>query len=422
MPQQETIERNQPSTIPANTFFGNAGRQNFFAPPTLQLQPANQPAPHPVFTTDHFVNGNLPNFDAQYDVEGVLPKTGTLSITHKVFLNFPATMTKEERGTFETDFKKSVHDLWSNQHLLTLNVPAFSPYQSKVEVTASIVDDTKDAHTAIEVIKPGKDEKRFRSRVSGKEKEADSETTHAAQLDFRDPTKGTEQTIQAPVFLHDVGPFGFDSDKLNGDCNDDIQTIKDFIDTIPKNPDPNVGVFSLHYVGHASSEGNEDYNKKLSQRRINAVDKELGSLDGLSFSQSDAAGEDFATADEASRKVTVGVFTGDSEKKEQNTAAHEFGHMIGFGDEYEEPVPSKDIPNSRKKYLGDKSTHTDSVEFLVDKAAADETIIQNSDNIMARGNSVKRGHYAFFVGAIELMTREQLPPLLPTEKMHWKVQ
>ena len=53
MPQQETIERNQPSTIPANTFFGNAGRQNFFAPPTLQLQPANQPAPLPEIGRAH---------------------------------------------------------------------------------------------------------------------------------------------------------------------------------------------------------------------------------------------------------------------------------------------------------------------------------------------------------------------------------
>ena len=77
---------------------------------------------------------------------------------------------------------------------------------------------------------------------------------------------------------------------------------------------------------------------------------------------------------------------------------------------------------ARKKYLGDKPTHYDAIEILVDKAAADETLIQNSGNIMSRGNTVTRGHYAFFVGAIEIMTRNELPALPPTEKMHWKVK
>lgn len=422
MPDKEAIEKVPPSTVNQNNFFGNSLSNNFFGPLLNPAQLAGQQPALPVFSTDNFVNGNLPNFDAQYQVNGPVPKTGTLFITHKIFLNFPANMTQAERTTFETDFKKSINDVWSNKHLLTLNNPGFSSYQCKVDVTALVVTDKKDAHTVIDVIKPGEKEKRFRPRVSGINKEADSETTHTGKLDFRDPSEGTEQTIFKPVLLQDVGPFGFDSAKLNNDCNDDIQTIKDFINTIPKKPDPNDPVFSLHYVGHASSEGNEGYNRKLSQKRIDAVDKELVNLNGLSFTIGDAAGEDFATADEKSRKVTVGVFTNDPEKTKQNTAAHEFGHMIGLGDEYEEPRPGADIPDARKKYLGDKPTHYDAIEILVDKAAADETLIQNSGNIMSRGNTVTRGHYAFFVGAIEIMTRNELPALPPTEKMHWKVK
>src|SRR6266542_5936152 len=106
------------------SFFGNAPLSAFFSPSAGIIQ--RQPAPKlPEFSVGNFVNGNFANFDAQYQVVGPLPRTGTLFISHGVHMNYPSTMAKDERTTFETDFVKSAHDKWSNKHLLTLNEPGF---------------------------------------------------------------------------------------------------------------------------------------------------------------------------------------------------------------------------------------------------------------------------------------------------------
>ena len=147
------------------SFFGNNPQSSFFAAPanTVQQQPAQK---LPEFSAKQFVNGNFANFDAQYDVVGPKPSTGTLFISHGVHMKYPATMDKAERTTFENDFVKSVHNGWSNKHLLTLNEPGFSPYQCNVDVSTHVEEKPEDAHTVIDVVKPKANEKRFRSRVS----------------------------------------------------------------------------------------------------------------------------------------------------------------------------------------------------------------------------------------------------------------
>ena len=104
------------------------------------------------------------------------------------------------------------------------------------------------------------------------------------------------------------------------------------------------------------------------------------------------------------RRVNVLVSSPESLKQsDQNTAAHEFGHMMGFGDEYSNlEKDGKHLP----KVGGEKATHSDDVARLVGQDAADELIIQNSDSIMANGNAVKRGHYAYFVEALNQLTEK----------------
>ncbi|MFT3823215.1 MAG: hypothetical protein QM731_04810 [Chitinophagaceae bacterium] len=412
-----------PKSIPVNTT-GNTG--SFFAPVFRQVQNQVQQQPAlPGFTSTRFIDNTFANFDADYVVDGPVPKTGTLFIKHKVFMVYPANMTPEERTTFETDFKKSIHDTWSNQHLLTLTLPGFLPYQCNVDVSVNVETDQKNAHTVINVVKPGAKEKRYRSRVSSVDKKEDSENTHTAKLDYRDPTTPEEKRTDTADRMIDVGSFDFDSAVINADCQSDIQDIKNYLNSIP-DPDPASGEdckFSLEYIGRASSEGSADYNQKLSQKRIDSVDAELSKVNGVCITIPNPIGERNAQADAEYRKVTVAIFVnkaGKTDKAQQNVAAHEFGHMIGLGDEYVDSKPS--IPNTLPKEKGDKPKHYEAVKEGVDQAAADELLVQNSDSIMAAGNTVKRGHYVAFVAALDRMTAPEMPANRPPQRVSWKVQ
>lgn len=416
------VKNDNVSSPPAKkSFFGNAPLTSFFNAPSglVQQQPA---AKLPEFSTGNFVNGNLAFFDAHYQVAGPVPQTGMLFITHGVHMNYPPAMTKDERSTFENDFVKSVHEIWSNQHLLTLTEPGFSRYRCKVDVSAHVEDDPKNAHTVIDVVKPGPDEKRFRSRVSSVGKEEGSETTHKAQMDFRDPTVEKKNKIGEADLIRHVGNFDFDSDKLNADCMEDIQVIKDFIAAIPAPDDPEKCTFSLHYVGRASLQGSVEYNKKLSERRVKSVQKELDSLPGICFSFEEAAGEEEATEGAEFRRVNVGVFVSNPPKPTettQNVAAHEFGHMIGLGDEYIETKP--EIKGSRVKYFGDDPTHYDATKLIVNEEEANKLRIQDSENIMSLGNKVQRGHYVTFVAAIDIMTKPEIEQATGNKNAKWNV-
>jgi outer membrane protein OmpA-like peptidoglycan-associated protein len=350
-----------------------------------------------------------------------MPSTGTLFVSHGVHMKFPSTMTKTEQTTFETDFVKSVHEMWSKKHLLMLAEPGFASYLCDVDISARIESDPKDAHTVIDVVKPNPNEKRFRPRVTGVEKKEDSKTTHTAQLDFRDPSIEQTKNIKEADMIRQVGNFDFDSDKINADCREDIDKIKEFIKIIPRADEIDSNAFHLHLVGRASSQGSADYNKKLSERRMKSVLKELDAP-GIGSSFIDAEGEVEATESADFRRVNVGVFISNDNKEtttKQNMAAHEFGHMIGLGDEYIEKKP--DIPNTRVKFFGDNPTHTDIVKEAVDEDAANELLIQNSKSIMSQGNEVKRGHYAFFVGALDVMTRPEIEAATGKKDAKWIV-
>lgn len=410
-----------PFKIAGQNFFGNTPQKSFFsgANNVFQRQPVQK---LPGFSVNHFVSGNFANFDAQYDVNGPVPAVGTLFISHGVHMNYPKTMSKDEQTTFENGFVKGVHEKWSNQHLLALAEPGFASYRCNVDVSAHVEQDPKDAHTVIDVLKPKPDEKRFHSRVSGIDKQKGSETTQKAKMDFRDPTIEENTKIDKADFIQQVGSFDFDSDVINADCKADIEKIKDFIRSIPKHDELESCAFSIRYVGRASSQGSAAYNKKLSERRVAAVQKELEVFPGFCLSITEAAGEEEATEGAEFRRVNVGIFISNSNKQNtatQNVAAHEFGHMIGLGDEYVETKP--EIPNTRIKFFGDNPTHYDLVKQVVDEEAANELRIQNSTNIMALGNEVKRGHYVMFVAALDIMTRPEIEKATGNKDAKWLV-
>jgi outer membrane protein OmpA-like peptidoglycan-associated protein len=115
--------------------------------------------------------------------------------------------------------------------------------------------------------------------------------------------------------------------------------------------------------------------------------------------------EDFRRAD-----IVVGSGQG------QNIAAHEFGHMLGLGDEYAS-TPKRDKDGNIVKDdkgntvtrglisgtggdVGDKADH----DALSNKMGLGGSVIENNDNIMSLGSTIRPQHYATFMSALHTVT------------------
>ena len=420
MLQQEKIEKNNSSAINNNNFFGGGMQKNFFPPLFNQLQNNNQPASLPTFTADSFVSGNFPNFDVQYDVIGTVPKTGILFITHKAFFKFEKAVTAEEQSQFIKDFSEKVHDTWSNKHLLSLKVPGFSNYQCNVDVSISAVDKPADAHTVIDV----KNELK-RANVKGTTPVAGSETTHEAKMAKKDAADEPIHNVDQFDHARQVGSFNIGKTALKDcpDCEQGISEVVKIIKDIKPMDDPDQFNVAIDYVGRASSDGDEKLNRTLGEARAKSVaDKVTQDASPFGIGRILTKGEEHATTEAKFRRVDVLIddkHTTESSMESQPTAAHEFGHMINFGDEYVEETKDKELNNSIR-FRGEKPRHYDDVAKMVDKAAADELYIGDNSSIMSVGGDIKRGHYAYFADALNKITAHQLPA--NTGGNNWKVE
>lgn len=420
MPQQEFQEKNKPSTIQRQNFFGSPVQKNFF-PPVFETLPTETAQPVlPEFTAQSFVSGNFPNFDVQYDVDGPEPKNGILFITHKVFYKFPAGMLNEERTAFKTDFATKVHDTWSGKHKLFLHQPGFSKYSCNVDVSVSEQDKPDDAHTIIDV-----KEELKRANVKPKKGGLGSETTHEAKMDKKDAADTPLHGIDKFDHVRQVGSFNIGKTTLDEcpKCEEGIAEVVRIIKNIKPMADPDAFNVGINYVGRASSDGDEKLNRELGEKRAQAVmERVTKEAEPNGIGVINTKGEENATTKENFRRVDVLIDdknTIESDLEEQSTAAHEFGHMIGFSDEYVEETKDKDLNNSIR-FRGDKPQHYNDVATMVDKDAADELYVSNNSSLMSVGNDVKRGHYAYFVDALNKITAHQLPP--NANGNNWKVE
>jgi hypothetical protein len=128
--------------------------------------------------------------------------------------------------------------------------------------------------------------------------------------------------------------FDQDSDRIEDYRKDAIRSF-----AMKFNARSAVGGLPVDVTGRASAEGTEEHNRRLSLRRANAVADVLRGPDGLALADIRivsivGTGEEGTTEDPEWRRVDI--FVG----ADQATAAHEFGHMIGLGDEY----PTEEAP------------------------------------------------------------------------------
>lgn len=413
---------------------GNAFVQRMLAPLVQREGPAPTPAPAPGATpvpapgTDKPPLGTLkgsykhfgPNFDADYTPSGPAPKVDNLNITHNVFIDFKPfdevkreepyknmrftreqkadfNWSKAEETKFAADFISSVHDGWSGKHKLSLKEPSFTEYAAAVQVNVVQVKDAGKAHTKIKAVKVPKTLPRYRSFVNRGE--------HSAVLDIQDPSAPEKHQVRDRKLVRQVKSFENDSADpapMEGQLSGLAGEMKKMTATGGTAAKPFGEDYDISFIGRSNRPGTKGHNEKLGDKRAEAIKARINALMGWTgVGVAASLGAENADDSEAFRRVDVIVFAKDRHEVSQNVAAHEFGHMIGFDDEYTEEKPD---PGVAAKFLGDQSDHYDKIKELMGEEAANETLRQNSANIMSTGGEVKRGHYVFFLEAMNKMT------------------
>ncbi len=366
---------------------------------TLQKQPTTQPTTPRTFPFTS-QEQSFGRFDVRYTPVGPDPDVGTVLVTMKVHYNFSADFTDAEKTQYASDFENEVESTWSNQHRLALNDPNMDTHFANVQIDVETVDDAADAHFEMHVAKNRPDE--FRSNVSGTD----------VHLDENDPTSNESFGLTSADLFVRVGNFGFDSAAINTDVQQDLDEITQFLNAQPANVrqgNHTNGPIMMALTGRASSDGNKAYNERLSQRRIDTVSQHISSAvpDAALFEMSSPDGEKGTSTDASFRRVDVNIDlpqTHEPETANQNTAAHEAGHMFGLGDEY--------IEVEEGRFQGDANENDALVREIVDNAAAEEMRIASDSSIMSHGMDVLRGHYMPFAAALRRVSNND----------HWTVE
>lgn len=174
-------------------------------------------------------------------------------------------------------------------------------------------------------------------------------------------------------------------------------------------------------VGDKTEEGRKK-NLKLSQDRAKTVADFLKTevVEGstlrnaaIRIKTATGVGSTGATKDKSWQRVDLVIGGG----LQQNVALHEFGHMIGLGDEYAS-TPKKDAHGNIVRDaegnqvtrglisgtggdVGDKSEH----HALSNKMGTGNSVFENNENLMSMGNTIKKQHYATFMEALHTVTK-----------------
>ena len=169
--------------------------------------------------------------------------------------------------------------------------------------------------------------------------------------------------------------------------------IKRFIGGFKGEGTGNIDDNKITLIGHSSSSGSSDYNEQLSQKRIDSVKtviqgEGIANFDDRIHESNQGETENGAYEDDDAYFRSVEIKIGSGER--QNTVAHEFGHVFGLADEYEEDSRS----------AGDASGH----DGLSQRMGTGRALVENNDGIISTGNEVRAQHYSPFVWTLRELT------------------
>ncbi|MFN8375457.1 MAG: OmpA family protein [Anaerolineae bacterium] len=295
-------------------------------------------------------------------------------------------------------YKQTVQDAWGARHFFVNN--RFPQLFSNVRVNVSVHEgDQPGDHCKAKIIK---------TRPGG---------TVSAGVTSGSPTDASDQTLtmsseglnpnpdnllrKQVYFPHNNSRVEDAEGDRPGSGVPATTYLQQFITTYAA-ADP-AGGQTVRLVGHASSSGSDTYNQTLSETRSANVEKFLkdNNLPGnTERTQDTGEGETGAIEDAEWRRVDLIVGSGEA----QVTATHEFGHIVGLGDEYATPAggmignPLAPVP------VGTAAAHSGMADAMGDDVGG--VMRENNDNIMSLGNTVRPQHYATFHNALQIVTGE----------------
>jgi outer membrane protein OmpA-like peptidoglycan-associated protein len=223
------------------------------------------------------------------------------------------------------------------------------------------------------------------------------------------PESGTDQTltIGSDAAVHGVSKltgsifFGQGSAVVS---LDQTARLDEFIRTFQP-PAGGAGT-TIDIVGRSNTRGGTpQFNQQLSERRAHSVADYLrtASVDGKSFANAVTRirgevgeGSGGASRDEHWRRAEISVAGG----QQQNVAAHEFGHMIGLGDEYAVIPDDQGMISGTGPNVGDATAH----DTLSKEMGLGGAVAENNDSIMSLGSTVRPQNYATFMHALHTVT------------------
>jgi len=359
----------------------------------------------------NYTTGKNGKFDVDYQ-----PSSNLVDITVKVKFEFPdiketglAKLIREVG--YRANYLTQVQNAWSNRYTFK-NVREPQSIWGKLNpttVNVNVVPVTANEHFLIQAYL----NKTGTSAVSGGNTGASNTTklfkgsdTPRVGFNNASTSKGELDRIQRI----NPSPILFDNNSATINAGD--QPKLGFLATYLKrisNPK-----FDIDIVGHASATGNKANNQGLSEKRAQAVETALKSA-GLTNHNlnTSGVGQTGATADAKWRKVDITPQLPAGWQNVFQTDVHEFGHMIGLGDEYWQ---SKGTPP--------QTTHYPLVLKAFGKEYADQTVQRGdspSASVMHFGNDIRIHHYVTFWEALCKTTLQKAA--VPTKKFgydDWK--
>lgn len=306
-----------------------------------------------------------------------------------------------ETLTWMEDYRQAVVNAWSAKHFFVSK--KWPQLQASVRLNVNVhVGKEDDDHTQAVIVKSPPDAGMGASVARGS---ATVATDQRLMMSSSGVGPSDTNWLQYSIFFQnnsDDIAKGHGFNPSSGAREDGDTFLNHFIADFHAGY-PDAGV-PIKLTGRASSTGSAEYNQQLSNRRSQKVEEFLragglrGSIDRVTSS---AVGEEGATEEAGWRRVDIQVGSGEA----QNTAAHEFGHMIGLDDEYASPAggfaPGAGTPGN----IGDTTDHNDLAQAM--GGGVRGAVSENSDNIMSVGNTVRPQHYATFHKALEKVTGEK---------------
>jgi outer membrane protein OmpA-like peptidoglycan-associated protein len=361
-------------------------------------------------------------FDASYE-----PSTGAMTITVRVAFNFktgnildpdwlakvggfPGLLasgwtasdfiwTEDEKTKWAENAIREVQNLWSEQYVFystTAGWEALPPVHVNVVIQQGepdksqwVIDVNKwptDAGLDESMDVPGAGSTQSHGRLQESTRDAGGITE--PDNEHRRRSTGA-RTRYGQVDTDNPGIVFFDQGSSTVSPSD-VAALQTFGATLGA---PDIPPFPVVLTGHASSEGEETRNMRLSEDRARNVANEIVKAGAKKQPTEVPKGEQGATEDPTWRMVEIDVkdFEGD-----QTTVKHEFGHILGLGDEY----PTADGATSRP--VGTPVAHSALAQRLI--PGQQPIVAHHDESIMSNGEEVRPYHYVTFLEALGTLT------------------